>query len=116
MASDPTVMLHFKDLDVGARLRGRIERRCHALLAEFPEVTHLELSLAPDALGLVASGRVTGKDTELAIHASGPEPRAAADQVLDRLRQALRRSHDKRIFARRRAAQKRAEARKRPGA
>jgi ribosome-associated translation inhibitor RaiA len=114
MASDPTVMLHFKDVDLDSRLRGRIERRCRALVAEFPEVTHLDLSLAPDGLGLVASGHVTGKATELASHAIAPEPRAAADRVLTQLRQTLRRSHDKRIFARRRAAQRRAEAQKRP--
>ena len=43
----------------------------------------------------------------LATHASAVEPGHAADQLLDTLRQQLRRAHDKRIFTRRREAQQR---------
>jgi len=106
MASDPNVMLHFKDVEVDEALRTWIERRCEALLDEFPEVTHLELSVAQDGLGLSASGRVTGKRTDLGTHATAPEPRPVVAGVLARLRHQLRRTHDKRIFAARRVARK----------
>jgi ribosome-associated translation inhibitor RaiA len=99
------------DVDVDDQLREGLERRCEALSAEFPEITHMEIALAEDGTGYEASGHVTGKGTEVAGHASGPEPEVAADRLLDTLRSRLRKVHDKRIFARRREAQKKSPRR-----
>jgi ribosomal subunit interface protein len=104
MSRNPAVVITFKDLEVGDRLRETIERRCLALTHEFPEVTRVELTFDPDGDGHRAHGHATGKDTDVSTHASAAEIGAAADQVLDKLKQKLRRSHDKKIFAHRRAA------------
>jgi ribosome-associated translation inhibitor RaiA len=104
--SDAVIAVHFKDMPVDGDVRDAVEERCRALADEFPEVTHVEVTLTPDGVGHHASGRVTGRKTELATHATATEPGHAANQLLDTLRHQLRRSHDKRIFARRRAAQR----------
>ena len=104
MGESTAVAISFKDLEVDDRLRETLERRCHALTSEFPEVTRVELTLTPGGDEHSAHGRATGKDTEVATRASAPEIALAADQVLDKLKQKLRRSHDKRIFSHRRVA------------
>jgi len=103
--SNAVIAVHFKDMPVRDGVRDAVEDRCQALAEEFPELTHVEVTLSPDGGGHLASGRVTGKSTALATHAAAPEPGHAADRLLDTLRQQLRRSHDRRIFGRRRAAQ-----------
>ena len=107
MSEDPAVVISFKDLDVDERLRETLKKRCRALASEFPEVTRVELTLHPDGDGHSAHGHATGKDTEAATRATAVEMGAAADQVLDKLKQKLRRSHDKKIFSHRRAAKQR---------
>lgn len=104
--SNAVIAVHFKDMPVNGDVRDAVEERCRALTDEFPELTHVEVTLTPDGVGHHASGRVTGKKTELATHAMATEPGHAADQLLDTLRHQLRRLHDKRIFARRRTAQR----------
>jgi ribosome-associated translation inhibitor RaiA len=103
--SNPVIAVNFKDMPVDENVREDVEGRCRALAEEFPELTHVEVTLTPDGVGFASSGRVTGKSTEVASHTAGGEPGHAADRLLDTLRHQLRRSHDKRIFARRRAAQ-----------
>ena len=105
--SSAVIAVHFKDMPVSDGVRGDVEDRCRALADEFPELTHVEVTLTPDGTGHAASGRVTGRSTELATHAAAQEPGHAADRLLDTLRQQLRRRHDKRVFARRRDAQRR---------
>jgi ribosome-associated translation inhibitor RaiA len=104
MSENPAVVISFKDLDVDEPLRENLEKRCLALTSEFPEVTRVELTLHPDGDGHSATGHATGKDTQVATRASAGEIAFAADQVLDKLKQKLRRSHDKKIFAHRREA------------
>jgi ribosome-associated translation inhibitor RaiA len=104
--SEAVIAVHFKDMPVHGGVRDAIEDRCRALAEEFPELTHVEVTLTPDGGGHAASGRVTGRATDLATHAAAAEPGHAADRLLDTLRQQLRRSHDKRVFARRRSAQR----------
>jgi len=104
MSENPAVVISFKDLVVDERLRETMEGRCHALTNEFPEVTRVELTLASDGDEHSATGRATGKDTVIATRATAAELAVAADQVLDKLKQALRRSHDKKIFSHRRVA------------
>ncbi len=103
---DPTVVISFKDGEVDERVRETIEKRCQILAKEFPETTHLEISLAPDGAGFTAHGHVTGRDIDVASHAEAIDARLAADQLMDTLARQLRKSHDKRIFARRREAQR----------
>jgi len=105
--SSAVIAVNFKDMPVNDEVRVDVEDRCQALADEFPELTHVEVTLTPDGAGHAASGRVTGRSTELATHAAAPKVGHAADRLLDTLRQQLRRSHDKRVFARRRAAQRR---------
>jgi ribosome-associated translation inhibitor RaiA len=104
--SEAVVTVSFKDMPIDETLRERVEERCRTLGREFPELTHLEVTLTPDGAGHSASGHVSGKATRLATHAVAPEPAQAADQLLDTLRHQLRKAHDKRIFQRRREAQK----------
>ncbi len=104
MSEDPAVVISFKDLKADERLRETLKERCRALTSEFPEVTRVELTLHPDGDDRSAHGRATGKDTEVVTRATASEMGAAADQVLDKLKQTLRRSHDKKIFSHRREA------------
>jgi ribosome-associated translation inhibitor RaiA len=112
--SDAVIAVNFKDMPVHGAVRELVEERCRALAEEFPELTHVEVTLAPDGSGHSASGRVTGRSTALATHAVAPEPGHAADRLLDTLRHQLRRSHDKRLFGRRRTAQRKNPKRQPP--
>lgn len=107
MASEPTIIIHFKDMNVDEEVRDHIHARCEQLSSEFPEVTRFELTIRPDAKALECHGHVTGKRTQVAAHANGIEHlRPVADAVLDKLERELRTEHDKRIFSQRRKAQK----------
>ena len=101
------IAVSFKDMAIDEELREELEKRCRTLAGEFPEVAQVEVTITPDGTGHAASGHVSGKSTRLATHATAVEPGHAADQLLDTLRQQLRRAHEKRIFARRRDAQQR---------
>jgi ribosome-associated translation inhibitor RaiA len=102
---DAVIAVNFKDMPTDEDVREEVEARCRTLADEFPELTHVELTLTPDGTGHRASGHVSGKSTQLASHAAAVEPGRAADQLLDKLRQQLRRAHEKRIFSHRREAQ-----------
>lgn len=106
------VMISFKDMDPIERVREALDGRCRALGAEFPEVTRIEVTISPDGVGHLAHGHVTGSHTEVAGHAQAGEPGQAADKLLDTLERQLRKLHDKKIFARRREAQKNARRRR----
>jgi len=101
---EAVVTIHFKDMRVQKDVKEEVERRCHDLGDEFPELTHMELTLVPTQDGFEASSHATGKDTEAATHATALESGPCATQALDKLRQKLRKTHDKRIFAHRRRA------------
>lgn len=103
--SKAVITVSFKDMPIDEELRERVEDRCRTLGEEFPELTHLEVTVTRDGAGHSASGHVSGRSTQLATHAAAPEPAHAADQLLDTLRHQLRKAHDKRIFTRRREAQ-----------
>jgi ribosome-associated translation inhibitor RaiA len=105
--SEAVVAIHFKDMAVLEEVRGELERRCHELAGEFPELTHVDVTLSPDGSGHHASARASGRRTELASHAQAPSPGHAAHRVLDQLRHQLRRGHDKRVFSQRRRAKPR---------
>lgn len=98
------VALHTKDTDLSDDALRRLEARCQSVVDEFPELTHLEVTVAPDGLGHAASAHATGKRTEAATHATGDHAPQVADQVLHKLEHQLRRVHDKRIFSQRRGA------------
>ncbi len=106
MASQPNVVIHFKDISTDEDLREALEERCRRLSEEFHEIARIEIGLAEDGPGFSAHGHATGKDTDIATHANASELGPAADQVLDRIERQLRRSHDKRIFSQRREAQR----------
>lgn len=98
------VALHLKDTDLSEEARRRLEERCQSVVDEFPELTHLEITLAPDGPGHAASAHATGKHTEAATHAKGEKATQVADLALHKLEHQLRKVHDKRIFSRRRDA------------
>ena len=106
MTETPTVVIRFKDVEHDEALRAELERRTRELASEFPETTRFEISLEPDGAGFRIHGHVNGKHTQLAIHGDGPDLRSAADQLFHRVRQQLRRVHEKRIFQHRKEAQK----------
>ncbi|MEN8183484.1 MAG: HPF/RaiA family ribosome-associated protein [Myxococcota bacterium] len=106
MAELPNVVIRFKDVEQDELLRQEIDRRTQALAEEFPETTRFEISLEEYGAGFRIHAHVNGKNTEVATHGVGPELRTAADQLFHRVKQQLRRMHDKHIFLHRREAQK----------
>lgn len=104
------VELHFKEIptdpETREALEKRIERRCDELLQEFQEITRCEIHLAAGGAGYVAQAHVTAKGTDTATHGEASEIGPALDQVLDKIERQLRKVHDKRIFQRRREAQR----------
>ncbi len=106
MTEAQTVMIRFKDVDHDDELRSRLEDRCRALAQEFPETMRFELSLSPASPDVDAHVHVAGKETDFAAHATAADARLAGDRALDKLERELRRKHDKKIFARRREAQR----------
>ena len=107
MSVDSEVVVHLKEVEVGQRLSESIEKRCRALSEEFHEVRRFEISITPDGnAGVEVRGRATGKNTDVATHASASEPGPAVDRVLNRIERQLRDHHDKRIFTQRRGAQR----------
>lgn len=104
---DVSVIVHFRGVASNDALREHLEGRCRQLAAEFPETTHYELTIEPDADNMKAHGHVVGKGTNTAAHANGVvDAKLAGDALLDKLHTELRREHDKRIFTQRRKAQK----------
>ena len=64
------------------------------------------LLVSENGAGFTVHAHATGKNTDVATHADAGAARVASDQVLDKIERQLRRVHDKRIFARRREAQR----------
>ena len=106
MVEGPPVVVRFREIPNSERVRRSIEVRCQNLASEFEEVTRFEITFTPLAAEVTAQGRATGKNTNVATQASGKNLRAAADQVIEKIERQLRKSHDKRIFAQRREAQR----------
>ena len=106
MSRSPSVVLHFRDLEIDDVVREAVERRCDHLADEFHEVNRFELTITENGTGFIAHGHATGKNTDVATHAEAEAARTASDQVLDKIERQLRRVHDKRIFGRRREAQR----------
>ncbi len=104
--SEAGVTIHFKDMGVQEDVKEATEKRCLDLGTEFPELTHLEVTIEPNGEGFWVGSHATGKATEVAAHANAAETGPAVFRSLEKLRQLLRRSHDKRIFAHRRKAQR----------
>lgn len=103
----PTVVtISFKDLETDETLRDSVEERCLTLAAEFPRTTRYEITISPDGSGHVTHARVSGGPIHIDTHASAIEMSLAADRALEKVEHQLRRIHDKRVFARRRAAKK----------
>jgi len=110
--SKVNVVIHFRDMATDESVKEHLTSRCMHYAEEFPETTHYELTLEPDADDVKAHGHVVGKDTNTAAHANGvADLRAAGDALLDKLHTELRRDHDKRIFGQRRKEQKKRSAR-----
>lgn len=107
MTTSASVVVHLKDVEDEDRVREMIEKRCTRMAEDFPEVDHFELKVDADGVGFLVHGHATGRNTDVATHASATEPGPAADLVLEKIAKQLRKTHDKRIFSQRRAAQKR---------
>ncbi len=104
---DVSVVIHLRDVANDDALKEHLTSRCHQLAAEFPETTHYELTIEPDAEKMKAHGHVVGKGTNTAAHANGAlDAKLAGDALLDKLHTELRRDHDKRIFTQRRKEQR----------
>lgn len=106
MTDNPSVVIHFRDVEQDEPLREFIEKKGEHLGNEFREVSKIEISLSPNGAGFIANGHLTGKGTDLATHAEASELTPAVDLVFDKFGRQLRKLHDKRIFAQRREAQR----------
>jgi ribosome-associated translation inhibitor RaiA len=101
-----TLVTNFKDLSKDPVVREAIEKRGRHLAEEFDEIARIEVTLAADGVGFTAHGHVTGRRIDVATHAAAPQLLPAVERLLVKVERQLRRVHDKRIFTRRRAAQK----------
>ncbi len=112
--TEAAAVIHFRDERIERAQRAQIEaqyqRLGDELRTEFPELDRLEITLMAHGSDYAASGHATGKSTELATHASAADPQQTLSRLLDKMRQQLRRRHDKRIFTRRREARRAAPA------
>ncbi len=106
MTKNPSVVIHFKEVEQDEPLRESIERQSEALGDEFHEVSNIEISLAPNGAGFIANGHVTGQGTDVATHVEASKLAPAVDSVFDKVERQLRKLHDKRIFSQRREAQR----------
>jgi len=106
MTNNPSVVIHFREVEQDEPLREFIEKKGEHLGNEFHEVSKIEISLAPNGAGFIANGHVTGKGIDIATHAEASELSPAVDSVFDKVGRQLRKIHDKRIFAKRREAQR----------
>lgn len=107
MKNQANVVIHWKGLESEEEVHDHLAERCLHIAAEFPETSHYELSIEPSGREIGCHGHVNGKHTRVAAHSQGrASARQAADSVLEKLERELRREHDKRIFGRRRKAQR----------
>jgi ribosomal subunit interface protein len=106
MANRPSVVIHFKEVEQDEPLREFIQKKSQHLADEFHEVSKIEISVAPNGVGFVANGHVTGKATDIATQVEATDVAPAIDSVFEKVERQLRKSHDKRIFAQRREAQR----------
>lgn len=104
--ADASVAIRFKDVENDDEVRSLLERKCDRIVAEFPEISRLELSLGQNAGDVEAQAHATGKGTDAAARAACEDTRRAGERALEKLERELRREHDKRIFQHRREAQK----------
>jgi ribosomal subunit interface protein len=104
MAEGVIVVIHLKEEADDADIREHLKQRCNHLAEEFPETSHYEIHLEPNAEEIAARGHVTGRNTNIAAHATSSDLRQAGERVIDKLERELRREHDKRIFTLRRKA------------
>jgi ribosomal subunit interface protein len=107
-----SVVISFKDIEAVERVRVEMEKRCAALAEEFPETTRFEIILSADGVGHTAHGHVTGNHTDVAGQGDAPVLAQAADKLMDNLERQLRKNHEKKIFSRRREAQREKERRR----
>ena len=106
MTKNPSVVIHFKEVEQDEPLRESIQKKGQHLGNEFHEVSKIEISLAPNGAGFIANGHVTGKGTDIATQVEASELTPAVDSVFDKVERQLRKHHDKRIFGQRREAQR----------
>jgi len=107
MTTNPSLFIHFsKEIEQDELLREFIEKKSEHLGHEFHEVSKIEISLAPNGVGFIANGHVTGKGTDFATQVKATQLTPAVDTVFDKFERKLRKLHDKRIFGQRREAQR----------
>ena len=106
MTDNPSVVIHFKEVEQDEPLRESIQKKSQHLGDEFPEVSKIEISLEPNGVGFIAHGHVTGKGTDIVTQVEASELAPAVDSVFNKVERQLRKLHDKRIFAQRREAQR----------
>ena len=106
MPEVPQVVVHHRDVHIGEKLLESIERRCSDIAVEFSETSRFEVSFEPSGAGVLSHVHATGRHTDVSIHAEASKPAIAADRVFQKIERQLRRVHDKRIFGRRREAQR----------
>ena len=69
MSRSPSVVLHFRDLEIDDTVRESVQRRCDHLADEFHEVNRFELTISENGAGFIVHGHATGKNTDVATHA-----------------------------------------------
>lgn len=109
------VVISFKDIAVNETVRENVEKRCVALGGEFPETDRYEVILAADGAGTTAHVHATGRGVDVASQGDSTELSLAADRAIDTVAKQLRKIHDKKIYARRREAQRSREKQRSDG-
>ncbi len=101
-----TLVTNFKDLSSDEAVRAAVDTRGQHLAAEFTEIVRIEVTVSADGNGFTAHGHVTGSHIDVATHAAASEMLPAVEKLMVKVERQLRRVHDKRIFAKRREAQR----------
>ena len=114
MSETPKVLVHHRDVHIGAHLLESIEQRCAMLAHEFSEASRFELTFENKGMSVRGLAHATGRRTDVSTHAEASEPGIVVDRVFDKIERQLRRVHDKRIFGRRRSAQRAALKKRQP--
>ena len=97
---------HHGDVPHSRRLHDECERLAETLQSAFPEVQKTEVRILRTTDGFEAQVHVSGKDVNVAGHATRPSMRAAASSAFSKLNRQLRKHRDKLIHTRRREAQR----------
>ena len=74
MTKNPSLVIHFKEVEQDEPLRDSIQLKSQRLGSEFHEVSKIEISVALNGVSFIVNGHVTGKGTDIATQVEAVRP------------------------------------------